>query len=220
MRLYQSATSPFARKVMVVIHETGLQGIELAPVAGTPVAPGSMPVDRNPLGKIPALVLDDGRTIFDSRVICRYLDDCASAGLYPPGDRLWDTLTLESLADGILDAAVLMVYESRLRPEDGRFAPWVEGQWAKIDRSLQAVEDRWRRIWPPRWIWARSRLARPWAIWISALARGTGRRTAPHWPPGGVTFRPARQWPQPCRWAEPAPLLPQASENRDRRTNK
>ena len=74
MRLYQSATSPFARKVMVVIHETGLQGIELAPVAGTPVAPGSMPVDRNPLGKIPALVLDDGRTIFDSRVICEYLD--------------------------------------------------------------------------------------------------------------------------------------------------
>lgn len=176
MRLYQSATSPFARKVMVVIHETGLQGIELAPVAGTPVAPGSMPVDRNPLGKIPALVLDDGRTIFDSRVICRYLDDCASAGLYPPGDRLWDTLTLESLADGILDAAVLMVYRSRLRPEDGRFAPWVEGQWAKIDRSLQAVEDRWM-----------AHLAAP--LDMGQIALGTAL--------GYLDFRlGARNWPQ------------------------
>ncbi|MFZ1468090.1 MAG: glutathione S-transferase [Paracoccaceae bacterium] len=143
MKLYHSATSPYVRKVMILIHEAAIAGIELAPVAGHALAPGSMPVDQNPLGKIPALVLDDGRAIHDSRVICRYLDAHAGAGFYPSGEGLWDSLTLESMADGMLDAAVLMVYEARLRPEALQFAPWVEGQWSKIDRSLQAVEERW-----------------------------------------------------------------------------
>ena len=141
MRLYSSATSPFVRKVLVLIHEVRITGIDLVPVSGTAVAPGTMPVDHNPLGKIPALVLDDGRTLFDSRVICRWLDDHAGAGLYPAAPQLWNTLTLEALADGILEAAVLMVYESRLRPEELRFAPWIEGQWAKIDRALSALEN-------------------------------------------------------------------------------
>ncbi|MFZ1340657.1 MAG: glutathione S-transferase N-terminal domain-containing protein, partial [Paracoccaceae bacterium] len=65
MRLYSSATSPFVRKVLVLIREAGISGVDLVPAAGTPVAPGTMPVDHNPLGKIPALVLDDGRTLFD-----------------------------------------------------------------------------------------------------------------------------------------------------------
>ena len=143
MRLYSSATSPFVRKVLVLIHEVRITGIDLVPVSGTAVAPGTMPVDHNPLGKIPALVLDDGRTLFDSRVICRWLDDHAGAGLYPAAPQLWNTLTLEALADGILEAAVLMVYESRLRPEELRFAPWIEGQWAKVDRALDALENVW-----------------------------------------------------------------------------
>ena len=71
MRLFHSPTSPFVRKVSVLIHEAGLQGITLVPAAGTPVAPGTMPVDHNPLGKIPALVLPDGSALHDSRVICR-----------------------------------------------------------------------------------------------------------------------------------------------------
>ena len=143
MRLYSSATSPFVRKVLVLIREVRITGIDLVPVSGTAVAPGTMPVDHNPLGKIPALVLDDGRTLFDSRVICRWLDDHAGAGLYPAAPQLWNTLTLEALADGILEAAVLMVYESRLRPEELRFAPWIEGQWAKVDRALDALENVW-----------------------------------------------------------------------------
>ena len=98
----------------------------------------------NPLGKIPALALDDGTALYDSRVICRYLDDRARAGLYPESPRLWRTLTLEATADGILEAAVLMVYEGRLRPEEIRFAPWVEGQWAKIARALDLMESRWQ----------------------------------------------------------------------------
>ncbi len=63
-----------------------------------------MPIDRNPLGKVPALVCDDGRTLYDSRVICRYLADLAMPSLYPSGAAQWDTLTLEATADGILDA--------------------------------------------------------------------------------------------------------------------
>ena len=143
MKLFHSETSPFVRKVMVLIHEAAIPGISLEPVAGHAVAPGTMPVDHNPLGKIPALVTDDGQVLFDSRVICQYLDDLAGSGLYPPKPRLWEALTLESLADGMLEAAVLMVYESRIRPEGGRFAPWVEGQWAKVDRALTALESRY-----------------------------------------------------------------------------
>lgn len=143
MKLYHSPTSPYVRKVMVLIHETGLKGIDLITATGTPLDPGSVPVDRNPLGKVPALDLEDGTTLYDSRVICRYLDTVAEAGLYPAPPRLWDTLTLEATADGILDAALLMVYEGRLRPEELRFAPWVSAQWAKIDRALDAIEWRW-----------------------------------------------------------------------------
>ena len=97
---------------------------------------------RNSLGQIPTLVLDDGTAISETVAICRYLDDQAQAGLYP-ASRLWDVLTLEATADGIMDAAVLIIYESRVRPEDHRFAPWVDGQWTKIDRSLDALEQRW-----------------------------------------------------------------------------
>ena len=142
MKLYVSPTSPFVRKVQVLIHEAAITGIATESVAGTPVAPGTMPVDHNPLGKIPTLILDDGRALFDSRVICRYLDDHAKAGLYPQGDRLWDTLALEAMADGMLEAAVLMVYEVRTRPEERRYAPWVESQWAKAARALDVAETR------------------------------------------------------------------------------
>ena len=143
MKLYRSPTSPYVRKVTALIAEAGIAGVDLIPVAGNPVDPGSMPVDQNPLGKIPALVTDDGQAIYDSRVICRYLDSTAGAGLYPPAPRLWQTLTLEATADGILDAAILMVYEARVRPEDRQFDAWTEGQWAKIARSLDTLERRW-----------------------------------------------------------------------------
>ena len=144
MQLYTSPTTPFGRKAMLMLLESGLaEQTTLHEVTGNPIDPGSMPVDRNPLGKIPALVLEDGRTLYDSRVICRYLDDRAKAGLYPQGEALWDVLTLEATADGIIEAAVLIFYESRLRPEELRHAPWVEGQWAKAARALDAIETGW-----------------------------------------------------------------------------
>jgi glutathione S-transferase len=144
VRLYHSPASPFVRKVMVVLHETGLIGeTEIVGAAGTALDTGTMPTHRNPLGKVPCLERPDGPALYDSRVITRYLDDRAGAGLYPPPPRLWSVLTLEATGDGMLEAAVLMVYEARLRPESYRFAPWVEGQWAKVARSLDAIEERW-----------------------------------------------------------------------------
>jgi len=143
MQLYYASASPFARKVMVTLHETGqLDDVELLSAAGTPLDAADMPTAHNPLGKLPALTRPDGPAIYDSRVICRYLDARADAGLYP--DRsLWETLTLEATADGIMDAAVLMVYEGRCRPENLQSADWTNGQWDKISRALDALTTRW-----------------------------------------------------------------------------
>lgn len=143
MKLFHSPTSPYVRKVLVLIAEAGIEGVEMIAAAGTPIAPDATVIERNPLGKIPALCREDGPTLYDSRVICQYLDSTIGGRFYPGNGRRWDTLVVESTADGILDAALLMVYESRIRPEDKRYAPWVEGQWAKIDRALDVLETRW-----------------------------------------------------------------------------
>jgi glutathione S-transferase len=144
MKLYHNRTSPFVRKVMIVLLESGqADAVTLIPSTGTPIDPASLPVTQNPLGKVPALERDDGPTLYDSRVICRYLDDRGNAGLYPQPPALWDSLTLEATADGMMEAAILMVYESRIRPEDKRLPDWVEAQWAKIDRSLDVLNARW-----------------------------------------------------------------------------
>lgn len=144
MKLYHAAASPFVRAVRICIHEMKLTDqVEEVEVTVTPVSPGDLVPAKNPLGKIPALERDGGPTLYDSRVICRYLDDLSSAGLYPDPPMLWETLTLEATAHGIMDAAVLMTYEARVRPEDKQYGEWVEGQWSKIARALDAVESRW-----------------------------------------------------------------------------
>lgn len=144
MQLYYSATSPYARKVAVVLRETGqLDDVELVGAAGSPLNSSGMPTSHNPLGKIPALVRDDTPAIFDSRVICQFFDDRAGGQLYPTGPRRWEAMTLEAMADGMIDAAILMVYEVRLRKPEMVFNDWVEGQWAKTERALDALENRW-----------------------------------------------------------------------------
>ena len=143
MKLMHSTTSPYVRKVDVLLRESGLiDQVTYTPGSGTPLVPNSETLNVNPLGKVPALLRDDGPALYDSRVICRFFDDMAGGKFYP-ASRLYEVLTLEATADGILDAALLMVYEGRLRPEEKRFEDWVEGQWAKIDRTLDALNDRW-----------------------------------------------------------------------------
>jgi len=144
MKLYSSPTSPYVRKVHIVLRETGqLDDVEMITSGGTPIDSGTMPVALNPLGKIPTLERASGVTLYDSRVICRFFDDRGKAGFYSSGARHWELLTLEATADGILDAAILMTYETRLRPEEIRYPDWVEGQWRKIAGALDTLETRW-----------------------------------------------------------------------------
>ncbi len=141
MRLYHSATSPYVRKVMVVAHMTGqAEALDLVSGGGSPLEPNEATCSVNPLGKVPCLITEEGEALFDSRVITRYLDARAGGGLYPKGEGLWPVLTREALADGIVDAAILVVYENRLRPEELRYSPWMQGQRSKIYRALGYLE--------------------------------------------------------------------------------
>ena len=143
MKLISSGTSPFVRKVHVLLHETGqYDDLEIVPIPTSPFDTAPEVASANPLGKIPALIRDEGPTIYDSRVICRFLDDRAQSGLYPD-DRLWETLTLEATADGIMEAAILMLYEHRLRPAEAVLESWVDAQWDKIERAVAALNARW-----------------------------------------------------------------------------
>lgn len=144
LELYVSPPSPYVRKVRVLLAEIGrTDAVKMTPVTVRPGDSGALPLAQVPLGKIPALARDDGPTLYDSRVITRYLDATFEGGLYPEPPRLWETLTLEATADGILDAAVIMVYEGRMRPAELQHEPWLDAQWAKVERALDAVESRW-----------------------------------------------------------------------------
>ncbi|MDD0842129.1 glutathione S-transferase [Pseudomonas sp. Gutcm_11s] len=142
MTLFHSPASPFVRKVMVLLHETGqTDRVALHEVQLTPVAPSAAVVADNPAGKIPALRLADGSVLHDSRVILDYLDNQhVGEPLIPAGSARWRRLTLASLADAILDAAVLLRYETFLRPEDKRWDAWTAGQQDKIERALAYFE--------------------------------------------------------------------------------
>jgi glutathione S-transferase len=141
MLLRYSATSPFVRKVIVLAHELGMAGqIALQPEDGWS-EPEAL-VAENPLSMVPTLVLDDGMTLYDSAVICEYLDSQhAGAPMIPPSGALrWQVLREQALADGILDCAVLVFMETVKRPEEKRWAWWVELKQRAIVRSLDASE--------------------------------------------------------------------------------
>lgn len=140
MKLRYSATSPYVRKVMMVAIECGLESaVEKQPTdAWSPET--DLPKD-NPLGKVPALVLADGTTLFDSPVICEYLDTLHDgARLFPAvGPDRWKALRLQALADGLNDAAVALRLES-VRPDGERSEKWMNRQRAAVLRSLDALE--------------------------------------------------------------------------------
>jgi glutathione S-transferase len=143
LRLHTSPASPFGRKVAVVLHETGLwPKVERRDASLTPLAPDAAVCAANPLGKIPCLELDDGSALYDSRVICEYLDGLHDGPkLVPPsGPARFAALRLQALADGILDTAVGLRYETFLRPEPLRWPEWIAAQKAKIERALDRLE--------------------------------------------------------------------------------
>ncbi|WP_424972389.1 glutathione S-transferase family protein [Dinoroseobacter sp. S76] len=144
MELLGATASPFVRKVRTLLAETDYDDkVTFTPVTAAAVGQADAALTAaNPLGKIPVLLRTDGPAVYDSRVICRYLDAHFSLDAYPEA-RLWEVLTLEATADAMMEAGVLMVYEARFRPEEKQFDGWVEGQWTKIERALDVIEGRW-----------------------------------------------------------------------------
>ncbi len=142
MKLRYSPTSPFVRKVMVVAIETGLvDRIEKIPTAVAPTKPNEDVAKENPLVKVPALITDDGVVLYDSPVICEYIDSLHSgAKLFPAsGNQRWIALRQQALGDGILEAAILNRYE-QLRPKEYQWPEWTDGQMRKVRGAVAALE--------------------------------------------------------------------------------
>ena len=140
MKLRVSSTSPFVRKVSIFAIEAGLESrIESVPTqAWSPDT--DLPKD-NPLGKIPTLIADDGTSVYDSHVICEYLDTLhGGKKLIPAGPGRIAQLTLHAMADGILEAGVAIRIETAVRPKEFQWQGWVDRQMAAITRSLDQLE--------------------------------------------------------------------------------
>lgn len=143
MKLYYSPTSPYVRKVTVLALETGLDArIERLVTPTTPIDQNPDVAKANPVAKVPTLVTADGLHLFDSRVICEYLDTLHDKPKFFPaaGAARWNALRQQALGDGLLDAALLARYEGFLRPEDKRWSDWSDGQMKKVHGALAEID--------------------------------------------------------------------------------
>jgi glutathione S-transferase len=138
--LRSSPASPFGRKVRIAAAVLGLSD-RIDVVAADTNDPGDSLRRQNPLGKIPVLILEDGAVLYDSRVIVEYLDWVAGGGkIIPAAPGRFRILTLQALADGIMDAAILQIYETRFREPGQYVGKWLDHQAAKVERALERVE--------------------------------------------------------------------------------
>lgn len=138
--LRYSPASPYVRKVRIAAELLGLSD-RLQLVQADTNDPGDALRQQTPLGKIPTLILENGQSLFDSRVIVDYLDHLAGGGrLVPTGPERFAVLTHQALCDGLLDAALLQVYEGRFRPADRHETKWLDHQAGKVDRALGYCE--------------------------------------------------------------------------------
>lgn len=143
MKLHYSPTSPFARKVLVTALIGGTyESLELVRASLTPIAPNADVQKVNPIGKIPALLLDDGTALYDSPVICEYLDSLSKGPRLIPASGLerWRVLTLNALADGLIEAGQLIRAEA-LRPDGTHFEPWLAAQRTRVENALRALDE-------------------------------------------------------------------------------
>ncbi|RCS23149.1 glutathione S-transferase family protein [Phyllobacterium salinisoli] len=140
--LYASA-SPYSAKVLMAAHYAGI------PVEAVSINTNDEPeilISSNPLGKIPTLITDDGKTVFDSRVITQHLNRVSGNKLFPRNaEKRLDAERLESLADGLCDALLAHVYERRYHPAEKIHQPWLDMQWRKAERALDVLNEA-----PPR----------------------------------------------------------------------
>ena len=143
MLLYHTPTSPFVRKVLVSAHELGLADrLETRFLRAVPTKADPALSAANPLSKIPALILEDGSALYDSAVICDYLDTLHAGRLLVPasGPLRFRVLRQQALCDGILEAAILVFYERAMRPAELQWAPWLDGQSEKAIQGLDALD--------------------------------------------------------------------------------
>jgi len=143
MELFGSAASPFVRKVRIVANEAGLdEGMVWHELTTSPVDPDAGLAESNPLVKMPTMKTEDGQVLYDSRVICEYLDSLgARVQIFPEHpDERWRALCLQALGDGIMDAAVSIRYEQNIRPQKNRWDAWIRGQLGKIRWGLDRAE--------------------------------------------------------------------------------
>ncbi len=139
MKLFGGASSPYVRKCCVAARELGIIGqIEEAPMPTYGADPNTPLAGMNPAVRVPTLELDNGEYLYDSRIILYYLNEQAGGTLYPAGD--WEVQRRESLAEGMIDAALLVRFETALRPADKQWQEWIDGQSAKINSILDAME--------------------------------------------------------------------------------
>jgi glutathione S-transferase len=140
MKLIGSLASPFVRKVRVVLAEKKIDyTYELENVWATDTSIQA----SNPLGKVPCLIMDDSGAMFDSHVIVEYLDTLTPVGkMIPPNGReRAEVKCWESLADGVLDAAILVLLENKLRAPELRSQDWIDRQMSKVHAGLKAMSS-------------------------------------------------------------------------------
>jgi glutathione S-transferase len=141
MKLFYSPASPYARKVRAAAIELGLgDRLALEVTDVVPTKPNrAYAAAHNPLRKIPALLTDDGTTLYDSTVLCEYLDSLAGGGRIIPREapHRWRVSTDHALAQGMCDAAILIRYEMVVRPQEHRWPSWIDDQWDRIEAGLQ-----------------------------------------------------------------------------------
>ena len=207
------------RKCLVAAHELGLADrIEKLPSAAGPVARDQTIIASNPLGQVPTFFTDDGQVLYDSRVICEYLNVLGGGALFPAeGKPRWQALTEQSLGDGMLGAALLARYETVLRPEALRWDGWYEGQMGKVRDGLALQEQN------------TAALAQRVDIGTITIGCALGyldfrypdydwRAGFPPWPRGSPRSTSARPCRPRCRTPErDAPLLGRAARTGDSR---
>lgn len=143
MELYYASTSAYVRKVMVCAQLLGLAPeITLLASAAHPIERDARIAAFNPLAKVPALRTEQGLCLYDSRVICEYLNQRAAGQLLPvDGEARWLCLTRQALGDGLLDAALLARYETSARPLEKQWSAWRDAQLTKVAAALAAIEQ-------------------------------------------------------------------------------
>ncbi|MNX21634.1 putative GST-like protein YibF [compost metagenome] len=143
LKLLYAPTSPYVRKVMVCAHLAGVADqIQWLDSAANPVRRDDRIAVYNPLAKVPTLILAEGQSLYDSRVICEYLAHMGgNADLFPAvGPRRWVALAQQALGDGLLDAALLARYERTARPAEYQWPVWREAQLVKVSACLVEIE--------------------------------------------------------------------------------